>query len=287
MMTFDYNLEGPMYTPSLRVDLLSKIMAIPTYSRSEDQMVAFLVDYVHGHGLARCGVVTTDKWKNVYIRKGKAGHVPCVAAHIDTVHPLGRVNIVTDNEILFGTDDKGNRTGIGGDDKAGVYICLELLERFDDIAVVLFAGEEIGMEGANNAPAAWFADVGYVIEFDCPGQGLLSYTSGGSRLFANDGEFIRTAMPVLKAHGLTHWQRHPYTDVKAVQSRFGVSCLNISSGYHNWHRRDEYVVLKEVQAGLDAGQALITALGRRSYPFRPYEADSAEPLCKLTDLKIN
>jgi tripeptide aminopeptidase len=142
--------------------------------------VEFIVEHVRQRGSTRCGSIVTDKCNNLYIRKGQAEIVPCVAAHIDTVHPLRPVEIVQRDGVLFGVDERQQRTGIGADDKAGVYICLELLERFDDIAVALFAAEEIGCMGARHAPAAWFKDVGCVIEFDCQGSGLVSYTSGGT-----------------------------------------------------------------------------------------------------------
>jgi di/tripeptidase len=270
----------------MRLNLLKQILAVPTCSQQEDRMVAFLTEHVRQRGSIRCGEVTTDEWNNVFIRKGGKGTLPCVAAHIDTVHPPRRVKIVQQDGLLFGVDEQGQQTGIGADDKAGVCICLELLERFDHIAVTLFAAEEIGCVGAQHAPAAWFKDVGYVIEFDCPGQGLVSFTSSGTRLFANDGEFIQTAAPVLKAHGLTRWQDHPFTDVMALRKRFNLSCLNLSCGYHHWHRRDEYVVVDEVEAAVNAGEALIAALGCRSYPFDAGADDLAAPLFEVTGLQI-
>jgi hypothetical protein len=39
----------------------------------------------------------------------------------------------------------GSPTGIGGDDKCGVYICLKLLEKIDKIKCAFFVEEEIGM----------------------------------------------------------------------------------------------------------------------------------------------
>ena len=249
-------------------------------------MVEFLVNHARVRGAKRCGEVVTDKWNNVFIRKGGPGILPCVAAHIDTVHPLRPVKVVEQDGILFGLDEHGKPTGIGGDDKAGVFVCLELLEKFDDIAVALFAAEEIGCVGAYNAPAAWFKDVGYVIEFDCPGRGLVSYTSSGTRLFANDGEFIKTASPVMIEHGLTRWQNHPFTDVMALRKRFDFSCLNLSCGYHNWHRPNEYVVVEEVEAAVNAGEALIAALGCQSYSFERGAHDLAAPLCEVTGLQV-
>src|SRR6516225_7168880 len=73
---------------SLRLDILKRLLAVPTCSRQEGQMVAFLVEHVRQRGSARCGSIVTDEWNNVFIRKGGPEVVPCVAAHIDSVHPL-------------------------------------------------------------------------------------------------------------------------------------------------------------------------------------------------------
>lgn len=270
----------------MRIDLLKQILAVPTCSRQEGRMVEFLVEHVRQRGSARCGSIVTDKCNNVYIRKGQAEIVPCVAAHIDTVHPLRPVEIVQQDGILFGLDENGQRTGIGADDKAGIYICLELLERMDNVAVALFAAEEICCRGAYAADAAFFEKVGCVLEFDCPARGLLSYTSGGVRMFQNDGEFIQRALPVLQTHGLTRWQHHPFSDVMALRERFGFSCLNLSCGYHNWHRTDEYVVLDEVEAALTSGEDLLRALGCRHYAFDVNGGDAALPLLEVTGLQL-
>jgi len=140
--------------------------------------------------------------------------------------------------------------------------------------------------GAHHAPAAWFKDIGCVIEFDCPGYGLVSYTSGGVRLFQNDGDFIQRAVPVLNRHGLTNWQRHPFTDVMALRERFAFSCLNLSCGYYNWHRPDEYLVLDEVEAAVAAGDDLLRALACRHYAFDADGGDAALPLLEVTGLRL-
>jgi acetylornithine deacetylase/succinyl-diaminopimelate desuccinylase-like protein len=271
---------------SLHLDLLQRLLAVPSYSRQEGQMVEFLVEHVRQGGVGLRGTCLVDEWNNVFIRKGDAQPCPCVAAHIDTVHWPRPVEIVEQDCILFGLDQQGQRTGIGGDDKAGVYVCLELLERLDNIAVALFAAEEIGCLGANHAPAKWFNDVGYVIEFDCPGRGLVSYTSNGVRLFANDGEFINTALPVLQQHGLTRWQHHPLADVMALRRRFEFSCFNLSCGYHLWHQPDECVVLDEVAAALAAGEDLVRMLGCRRYVFDADDSDATLPRLEVTGLRV-
>ncbi len=270
----------------MRLNLLKQLLTVPTTSRREDRMVAFLLQHFLGRKTVEWDGCMLDEWNNVLISKGGPGILPCVAAHIDTVHPLRPVDVVQQGGRLIGFDEHGRRTGIGADDKAGIFVCLELWERFDHVAVALFGGEEIGCLGAKHAAAEWFEDVGYVIEFDCPGQGLVSYTSSGTRLFANDGEFIQTAAPVLQAHGLTRWQDHPYSDVMALRKRFNFSCLNLSCGYHNWHQSDEYLVVDEVEAAVKAGAALIEALGCRSYPFDSDADDPAAPLFEVTGLQM-
>jgi len=269
----------------MNLDLLKQLLAVPTCSRREDRMFAFLVHHIFGRKSVQWDDCVLDHRNNLLIRKG-GPVVPCVAAHIDTVHPLRPVEIVEQDGKLIGFDERGQRTGIGADDKAGIFVCLELWERFDNIAVAFFGCEELGCVGARNAPAAWFEGVGCVIEFDAPGAGLVSYTSGGERSFANGGEFITTAAPVLQAHGLTKFQHHPFTDVMALRQRFDFSCLNLSCGYHNWHRSDEYVVVEEVQAAVNAGQALIAALGCRSYPFAAGADDTATPKFEVTGLQL-
>ena len=68
---------------SLRLDLLKRLLAVPTCSRQEGRIVEFIVEHVRQRGPDRCGEITTDKWNNVFIRKGGPGVVPCVAAHTD------------------------------------------------------------------------------------------------------------------------------------------------------------------------------------------------------------
>ena len=269
----------------MNIELLKQLLAVPSPSRREELMVAFLTEHVRRRGTERCGEIVTDRFNNVCIRKGKPGVVPCLAAHLDTVHEPGTVRIVEHEGRLSGVDESGKPTGCGADDKAGVFVCLELLEQYDQIKVILFAGEEIGGRGAQHAPEEWFKDVGYLIEFDCPGRGLVSYTSGYERLFANDREFIQTAAPVMQAHGLTRWQHHPFSDVMILRHRFHFSCLNLSCGYYRWHQPDEFLVINEVEAAIKAGEALIRALGTKAYPFTA--EDKAQPLFEVTSLQVS
>lgn len=270
----------------MRVEILNQLLLLPSPSHREHAVVEFIVRHVESLG-PRSGVrCPVDAHNNIYIVKGDAPGLPCVAAHIDTVHRRAPARIAQHGGLLVGFDEAGRRIGIGGDDKAGVAICLELLERFDNIAVVRFAAEEVGCVGSRNAAPDFFERVGYVIEFDCPGRGLVSYTSGGVRLFQNDSDFISTALPVMCRHGALNWQHHPFSDVKAIGGRFGLSCLNVSAGYYNWHRHDEFVKLADVEHALAFGTDLIRALGNRRYDFDSSVPDLAGPAVPVTGLNL-
>ena len=105
----------------MRVNLLKQILAVPTCSGHEDVMVEFLINHVRQGGVGQRGTCVVDEWNNVFIRKGNAAICPCLAAHIDTVHPLCAVRVIEQDGIIFGVDKHGQRAGIGADDKAGVY----------------------------------------------------------------------------------------------------------------------------------------------------------------------
>ena len=246
----------------MNVDLLKNLLAVPTCSWHEHALVDWLVHYVIHH--VKGASVTVDQHRNVYVTKGSAGFYPCVAAHIDSVQPLREVDIVADGNRLIGFVKK-QQVGVGADDKAGVFVCLNLLKRFENIRVIFFASEEVGCQGARKADSRFFDNLAYLIEYDCPSRNMLSYTSSTVRLFENRGDFIMTALPVLQKHGTTLWQRHPYSDVMAVRNRFPISCLNLSCGYYNWHASNEFVNLPDVQIAIEQGVALVKTLDHVRY----------------------
>jgi len=267
----------------MNIERLKQVLSVPTQSMREDQMVEFL----KGEAARRPGVVcTVDTYNNVFLKKGTAKFFPCVAAHIDSVQPIDRYfRVVQRNGTLLAVDSKNHQVGFGGDDKAGVYICLELLDRFPDIAVAFFAAEEIGCRGALSAHEKMFDDIGYVLEFDCPGHEMFSYTTSGVRLFDNDGQFIKTGFPVLSKWGINKWQHHPYTDVMALRKRFSFSCMNLPCGYYNWHAPSECVKISDTHNSLEMATELVAALGTARYDYI-YDKKLVEskPLVPVTSL---
>jgi putative aminopeptidase FrvX len=266
----------------VNLDFLKQVLAVPTQSLREDQMVQFITNYA---ATIPNTTVAVDRYNNVVIKRGTTQFYPCISAHIDSVQPIERKYAVEQmNGFLVGIDTKGSRVGFGADDKTGVYICLEMLRRFDTIAVAFFSAEEIGCQGASKIDPKILEDVGYLIEFDCPAHDMMSYTSGGERLFANHDEFIKTALPILHWRGISKWQNHPYSDVMAIRRRFDFSCLNLSSGYYNWHQRDELVKIEDTANSLEMAEELVRALGEKQYTFRRGQIDESAPIIELSKL---
>ena len=92
-------------------------------------------------------------------------YFPCVISHTDTVHNIDTINIR--EEMLINTqgeeklsykayNDEGNPTGIGGDDKCGVFACLTLLQELPNVKAAFFVSEETGCHGSLKASEEFF-----------------------------------------------------------------------------------------------------------------------------------
>lgn len=253
---------------------LKQILAVPTFFREEHTLLRFLVkrlktvDYTIHY--------TIDDSGNLYITKGVADTYPCVCAHTDSVqsHTDIEIHEVTykDKLRLIGKhSDGGSQCGIGADDKAGVFVCMELLNQLPVLKVALFAGEEFGCIGSQNSDPEFFKNVGYVIEFDCPGAHDVTHYCNGVKLFDENGEFYSVVKPILtEAMGREpKLHRHPYTDVWPLKRFHPVSCINLATGYYRYHTHFEYVIVNEVLNAVNMGAACIEALGNKVYEFTP------------------
>ena len=121
------------------LDLLKEVLSVPTKTYKEEQMVKYICDFLENKGIN----YYKDSYNNVYATKQSTEvlpdnfYFPCVVSHTDTVHQLGSINVVEETQpnaqglsklALKAYNDNGYPTGIGGDDKCGVFACLTLLQ---------------------------------------------------------------------------------------------------------------------------------------------------------------
>jgi putative aminopeptidase FrvX len=260
-----------------RAERLKSLLAVPSFFLREHQMIEKIeetlskiegVKYWH------------DAYGNVYVIKGEAEFYPLVMAHTDTVHHLEEYDVVenklTDMErglrtVLTGINKAGRPSGIGGDNKTGIFTCLELLAERDVLKAAFFIGEEFGFHGSALSDPEFFTNVGYAFEFDAPENYWISHTCNGVRLFDPAGQFWQKCYTIMMdfSQKKTDPMRgnHPYTDIFIIKGYYDFSCLNFSSGYYRMHTSSEYVVVEDVEKAINTANQLIDALGTEKYTY--------------------
>lgn len=242
------------------MEKLIEVLQIQSVSGNQKLMYDYLINEVKSID----GCKITQGKGNIYVTKG-AGPYPCVVSHMDTVH-----SIVEDLTVLqFGDKLTGfntvkmKQTGIGGDDKVGIFITLECLRRFDNIKVAFFRDEEVGCKGSYKANMNFFKDCCYVLQCDRRGNSDFIVNASGVEL--SSYEFQDAISPTLTSYGYK-FDHGMMTDVMALKERgLNVCCANMSCGYYNPHQSDEYVVIKDVQDCLSMVMDIIQTVGSRVF----------------------
>ena len=257
------------------INLLKDVLSVPTKTYQEHRMVEFLTNWLTENNIE----FYVDEKMNVYATKQESEELPedfyfpCVISHTDTVHDIDTINVQTMmlpnaqnqlKESLKAVNDDGEPTGIGGDDKCGVFACLTLLKELPYLKAAFFVSEETGCHGSNAADPEFFENVGYAIQFDAPENWMITEKCFGQILFDRDTEFFEKVDKVL-TEGMDNermkYMVHPYTDVYALRGKFDFSCINFSIGYYNYHTENEYVVIEDVFNGIEMGRKMIEELG--------------------------
>lgn len=199
---------------------------------------------------------------NTYITKGKADTYPCVIAHTDTVHKIhDNFTVFEKDDIMFAMDmSEGLQVGVGGDDKVGIYVALEMLREVGVIKVAFFRDEEHGCLGSIEADMNWFKNVEFVLQCDRQGYKDFVNTILGDKLF--DRPFSSAISTILETYGKKETNQGGLTDVhQLVSNGLDVCVANMSCGYYRPHCDDEVIILNEVFSTRDMVFAIITSLG--------------------------
>ena len=258
---------------------LKQILSVPTKTGKEDLMVKFITEWLLENNIE----YYVDVRKNIYATKNENTSedqvFPCVISHTDTVHSIDTINIVEEYKLnaqkerklsLTAYNNFGWPTGIGGDDKCGIFACLMLLKELPVLKAAFFVSEENGCNGSKYADPDFFKNVGYAIQFDAPYNNLVTEKCFGVKLFERDSDFFEKCDSIIKENYVSDvmYMNHPYTDVYALKKTFDFSCINISIGYYDYHTSKEYVVIEDTFNGLDVGRKLISRLGYEKYDYK-------------------
>lgn len=266
-----------------KLDFLKEVLSIPTCSRHESLVREYLIAWAEDNDIE----TRVDSYGNLFMKKGEVAEgeaYPCVVAHMDTVHQdqkrmvydeeaLLNINELTTEvgDILYATYSRASgvpvNTGIGGDDKAGIFICLELIKKFDNIMGAFFIEEEIGCNGSRAAKDdEWLEQCGFFMQFDAPTDDWITGVSYGVKLF-ND-EFADLLEPIWGDFDMSEPSMgDPFTDIMALKRNYPVCCINYFAGYMDMHTPAEYVVIDYVEKAINLGEATIGALGNEFHEY--------------------
>lgn len=240
---------------------LLEVLSIQSYHFKQDLMV----EYLKGK-ISELDCTYEMHEGNLYVKKGNAEKYPCLVAHMDTVHDIeSDLSIVEFDGALTGFNRHTmTQVGIGGDDKVGVFICLQALKQTENIKVVFFRDEEVGCIGSNLADKAFFEDCYYVLEFDRRGKSDFVIDANG--VILSTKAFQQAILPYVYKYGYSY-ALGGGTDVQALR-QLGIKCsmANLSCGYYNPHLDNEYVVIKDVENTLNLALELLKNI-KNSYDF--------------------
>lgn len=187
-----------------------------------------LKSYLELH-LQDMGYATVNKKGFLYAE----GNIPVLlVAHLDTVHHEKPEIVCFSEDMRYIMSPQG----IGGDDRCGVYMILQLIKDFK-CHVLFCEDEETGGQGANKFTASKIKPkVNFIVEMDRRGS--------------NDAVFYRCDNPeftdFVLSFGFTEKQGS-FTDISIVAPYLKTAAVNISAGYYNEHRQHEYIDMLAVE----------------------------------------
>lgn len=250
---------------------LKEIFSIQSYSGYEFAMFYYIVkqlDKIQGVNY------TVDASGNILVTKGNTELVPCICAHIDTVHEIVQPKlykvVFNDGKITPGTEF----TGVGGDDKCGIYALLHILEQEDNIKAAFFTSEEFSCVGSGEVNLDFFSNVAVLIGIDR--RGNTNFAHGYNGVISED--FMGAVEPIMNKYGY----KTAYialTDVFKLQGRLteelnlNIAAVNCACGYYNPHTKDEYVVYEDLLNSIKFVRELISRLRGTVWTYSPEEEE--------------
>lgn len=177
------------------------------------------------------------------------GELPVLlVAHMDTVHkqPVETICLSKDGRFMMSPE------GIGGDDRCGVHMILEII-REARCHMLFTEDEEIGCIGARAFAAGKIRpQVNYIVEVDRRGS--------------NDAVFYLCDNPEFAEFVCSfgfETARGSFSDISVIAPALGVAAVNISAGYYNEHSRHECIDLVAMERNIGLLREMVQSPAER------------------------
>lgn len=158
-----------------------------------------------------------------------------MTAHMDTVHDVKPRVILHKDGII------SSPQGIGGDDRCGIWMITEIINKTDHRPSILFCeDEEIGGIGSSKFCKSKYIDdlkeMKFLIELDRANKNDLVFYDDENEDF------------ICWCENETGYRYNwgSFSDISHLCPKCGVSGVNISCGYYKAHTLEEYVVMEEM-----------------------------------------
>lgn len=174
--------------------------------------------------------ILSKYYKNLKVTKDyilAKGDIPiALCAHMDTVFNSPAKYVLYDRE----EDVIQAPGGAGHDDRAGIFMILQLIFEGLRPHVIFTTDEEIGCVGAEKLPrrADFFGDLRYIIQLDRRGVDDCVFYYEENREFIN----------YISSFGFKE-QKGSFTDIVVICPKWKVAGVNLSIGYFNEHSASE------------------------------------------------
>lgn len=190
-------------------------------------------------------VVTGDGY--VYAK----GEIPVLlTAHMDTVHEHKVVDFYED------LDTKGNHVlaspqGIGGDDRCGIYMILQIITNNYRPSILFCEDEEIGGVGSDKVCQTdiitELSELKYMIELDRANSNDAVFYDCENFEFS---DYITSVTGYKESWG-------SFSDISFLAPSAGIAAVNLSCGYYNAHTLGEKVCVEEMLNTIEKVELLL------------------------------
>ena len=217
-----------------KVDLFKAILML-----SQEQLHYFLFGFLSDYYTTE--ELTQSQGHYIYAK----GEIPVgLVAHLDTVHKVQPLE-----DQIFYDSEKGvmwSPVGIGGDDRCGVFLIMNLLFYGYKPTILFTWDEEIGGVGSRQAAEGFFPTLNFLMQFDRKGTAQSVYYSLDNKDFET----------YINKFGFTT-HRGSYTDIWELCPEWKCAGVNLSAGYENEHSTSEIILLKTFYDTLEKASRIL------------------------------
>jgi len=173
-------------------------------------------------------------------------HPVLLVAHLDTAHQHAPTVFYIDT-TKSPDGDLWCKEGIGGDDRCGVFIIMELIKELD-CHVLFTEDEETGGQGAVLFSESGIKpDVQFIAEFDRQGNSDAVFYACDNPEFT---DFVE--------HYGFRRSEGTFSDISYIAPALGIGAVNLSSGYYHAHSQREIIRIADVKSIIERATRLLS-----------------------------